>query len=86
MLLLVVFSACGGKRTDSRGQFLQPTFAVMAKGILGKGGSFVTPPLEDCLTGLTALLPDGRHLGKGNFSWTFYVNDILQSLRRKSAE
>ena len=28
-------------------------FPVLAKGILGKGGVFVTPPLEDCLGGLT---------------------------------
>ncbi len=26
---------------------------VLAYGILGKGGLFVAPPLEDCLTGLT---------------------------------
>ena len=27
-------------------------FSVQAKGILGKGGLFVAPPLEECLTGL----------------------------------
>ncbi len=53
LLLLVVFSACGGIRTGSRMPVLTAYFPVLAKGILGKGGLFVTPPLEDCLTGLT---------------------------------
>ncbi len=28
-------------------------FPMLAQGILGKGGLFVVPPLEDCLIGLT---------------------------------
>ncbi len=34
-------------------QFGPAYFPVLAYGILGKGGLFVTPPIEDCLTGLT---------------------------------
>ena len=32
-------------------------FPVLTEGILEKGGLFAEPPLENCLTGLTALLP-----------------------------
>ena len=54
VLLIVVFSACGGIPTgitivcqfDSR-------LSRAGLGILGKGGLFVAPPLENCLTGLT---------------------------------
>ena len=45
--LWVVFSACGGIRTGGN----KP---VLVQGILGKGGLFVTLPLEDCPTGPTA--------------------------------
>ena len=49
----VVFSACGGIRTSSKLPVFTAYFPVLAEGILGKGGLLVTPPLEDCLTGLT---------------------------------
>ena len=51
VVLLVVFSARGGRRTDKR--VLTAYFPVPALGILGKGVLFVVPPLADCLTGLT---------------------------------
>ena len=52
-LLLVVFSACGGIRTGNGKPVLTVYFSVLACGILGKGGLFVAPPLEDCLNGQT---------------------------------
>ncbi len=52
VVLLVVFSACGGIRTGINLPVLTAYFPVLAEGILGKGGLFVTPPLEDCLNGL----------------------------------
>ena len=51
--MLVVFSACGGIRTVMKMQVLTALFPVLARGILGKGGLFVAPPLEDCLSGQT---------------------------------
>ncbi len=48
-----VFSAFGGIRTGSKIPVLTAYLPVLAYGILGKGGLFVTPPLEDCLTGTT---------------------------------
>ncbi len=53
MKLLVVFSACDGIRTGNSMPVLTAYFPVLAYGIMGKGGLFVAPPLEDCLTGLT---------------------------------
>ena len=50
--LLFVFSACGGLRTGSKLSVLTAYFPVLAYGILEKGGLFVAPPQEDCLTGL----------------------------------
>ena len=55
-LLLITFSACGGIRTGIFiPVFKQPilNLPVLSKGILGKGGWFMAPPLEDGLTGLT---------------------------------
>ncbi len=56
-MLLTVFSAYGGIRT-SRNTFAS-VLSRAGLGHLGKGGNalFVAPPLEDCLTGLRALLP-----------------------------
>ena len=51
-MLFFVFSAFGGMRTGRKVPILTAYFAVQALGILAKGGLFVAPPLEDCLTGL----------------------------------
>ncbi len=48
-----MFSACGGLRTGKSLPVLTAYFPVLAYGILGKGGLFVAPPLEDYFTGLT---------------------------------
>ena len=53
-----MFSACGETRTGIDMPVLTACFPVLAYGILGKGGLFVEPPLEGCLTRLTALLPE----------------------------
>ena len=53
IIVLDVFSACGGIRTGSRKPALTAYFPMLAYGILGKGGLFVIPSLENCLTGLT---------------------------------
>ena len=47
-----MFSACGGIRTGNKLPVWTAYFPVQAYGILGKGGFFVAPPLEDCLTRL----------------------------------
>ncbi len=61
--LLVVFSAyyycsCSPPAAEyalvKKYQFRQPTFPCWLRAILGKGGLFMAPPLEDCLT----LLPE----------------------------
>ena len=49
VILLVVFSACGGIRTGSKLLVLTAYFPVLAKGILGKCGLFV----EDWVARLT---------------------------------
>ena len=51
--LLIMFSACDGMRIGCSMPVLTAYFPVLAQGILGKGWLFVTPPLEDCLTGRT---------------------------------
>ncbi len=56
-IVFFVFSACGGIRTGSKLPVLTAYFPVLACGILGKGGLFVAPPLEDALLCLEALLP-----------------------------
>ena len=43
--VLVVFPACGGIRTGRSIPVLTAYISVRAKGILGKGGLFETPPL-----------------------------------------
>ena len=53
LLLLVLFSACGGMRTGRNMPVMTPYFLALAYGILGKGGLFLAPPIEDCRTGLT---------------------------------
>ena len=46
-------------RTGSKLPVLTAYFPTeMAYGILGKGGLFVTPVLEDCLTGITGISTD----------------------------
>ena len=60
--VLVVFSACGGIRSGSTQPVSTAEFPMLAYGIFGKGGLFVSPPLEDCLTWLRALLPLLEHL------------------------
>ena len=56
--LLVFFSACGGLRTGNSRSVLTAYF-LLTYVILGKGGLFVAPLLEDCLTGpYWALLPE----------------------------
>ena len=56
--LLFEFSTCGGLRTNKRLSVLTAYCPVLAQGHLGKGGLFVTPPLEDCPTELRANLPE----------------------------
>ena len=51
LLLLAVFSACGGMRTGSSMPFLAAYFPVLAYGTPGKGGPFMAPPREDALMG-----------------------------------
>ncbi len=53
IFLFFVFSTFGGVRTGIRSPVLIAYFPVLVYGILGKGGLFVAPPLEDCLPGLT---------------------------------
>ncbi len=56
--MLVVLSACGGMPVLTA-YFPMKLLMAMASGILGKGGLFVAPPLEDCLTGLTGSSTQG---------------------------
>ena len=53
LLALVVSSACGRKHTGSSVPFLTAYFPMLFQGILGEGGLFAVPPLEDYFTGLT---------------------------------
>ncbi len=46
-------SACGGIRNARAIPVLTVHFPVLAQGVLGKGGLFVAPKLEDCFTSLT---------------------------------
>ena len=72
MPLLFVFSAWGGTRTGSKLPLLTAYFPVLAYGIFGKGGLFVSPPL---LTGLRALLPELEQVVPIYSSFTAQVAD-----------
>ena len=50
-----MFSACGGKRTGDKLPVLTAYFPVLAEDILGKGGLFVAPPLDDRPTALMGI-------------------------------
>ncbi len=52
---LMVLSACGGINASNSTPLLTAYFPVLAQGILGKDGSFVSPPTKDCLTGMKGL-------------------------------
>ena len=56
--MLFVFSACGGSKLPG----LTAYFSVLAKGIMGKGGLFVAPPLQDCLTANGLFYPSWNRL------------------------
>ena len=50
LLLMVVFTACGGRRAGNNSmQILTAYFSVLVRVVF-----FVPPPLEDCLTGLVS--------------------------------
>ena len=53
LVAVVLYSACGGIRTDGKPPVLTAYFPFNGLGILGKGGLFMTPLEDDCLTGLT---------------------------------
>ena len=72
ILLLDVFYAWGGIRTGNKLPGLTAyTLPCWLMASWGKGGFFVAPPLEDCLTGLPALLSELEQVIP-NYQFTAY--------------
>ena len=54
IVVVFVFSTCGGVRTGSKQSVLTAYYVQLRASWERTHGLFVAPPLEDCLTGITS--------------------------------